>query len=225
MHPTYFLYDWDDIKTSEAFSLFCNYVGTKNPSGLSAIIKSNLLNNEELKNDPFRFLFAKHTEIWDYCELGYFTWINDGETILVHNRERNTENSSMNLSILLIRHWVMNKYDIQPDYWREGFSIGLDYDSNESHFIFDQEGNKGELKIEWEENNKIKCHVKPNRNAGNSIFVIKLQEFGWQIDHDSYYQRGASSTLISLNKNYEDDFIKSIQKLESIIKNGLGINK
>lgn len=219
-HTKYFLYDWDYIKSSEAFKLFCVFVEKDNPTGLSAIIKSNLRSNEELKNDTFRFLFVKHPEIWEYCEQGYYTWINNGENILLSSRERNTENSSIHLSILLVRNWVVNKYQIQPDYWREGFSIGLDYDSTEGNFIFDTEGGKGEIIIEWEEDNKIKCHVKPNRNAGNSIFVIKLQEFGWQIDFDSYYKRGASSTLISLSKNYEDDFNRAIEKLEFIFKNG-----
>ena len=40
---------------------------------------------------------------------------------------------------------------------------------------------------------------------------------------ESYYQRGNTSTLVSLSNNYENDLIRAAEKLELIIKNGLGI--
>lgn len=222
-HPKFFLYDWDVIKASEAFTLFCNYVERENPSGLSSIIQYNLEKNKQLQNDPYRFVFVKHPEIWEYCQQGYFTWINEGETVLLHNRERNTENTTIHLSILLLSNWFKKTFLDDIYEWREGFSVNVDYNQGDGIFIFEGEDGKGEMIVEWEENGKIKCHIKPHRNASNSTFVQRLQELDWQIDFDSYYKRGASSTLISLNKNYEEDFIRATEKLDSIIKNGLRI--
>ena len=222
-YPKYHLYDWDYIKTNEAFGLFCNYIEKENPLGLSSIIQYNLEKNKQLQNDPYRYVFVKHPEIWEYFEQGYFTWINDGETILLHSREKNTENTSINLLILLLSNWFKKTYIVSFNQWREGFSVNIDFSSEDGKLIFDGNEGKGEMIVEWEDSRKIKCHVKPHRNAANSTFVQRLLALGWQIDYESYYQRGNTSTLVSLSNNYENDLIRAAEKLELIIKNGLGI--
>ena len=82
---------------------------------------------------------------------------------------------------------------------------------------------KVDLIIECVEEGKIKCHIKPNRNASNSSFVQGLIEFGWQNIYENFYQRGGSSTLGVLTGDYESDFVRISEKLKAVISNGLKI--
>jgi hypothetical protein len=223
-HPKYFLYNWDYIQSSESFNLFCEFVNTQKPSGLSGVIQYNLTNNKSLINDAYRFSVVKHPEVWEYCEQGYFTWVNGGEIILLHQRERNTDNGSIDLIILLLANWFKGKFYDNISLWREGFSVDINLNQKNGSFEFMEEGEgKGEFIIDCEEAGKIKCHVKPNRNASNSLFVQQLQKHGWQIAYENYFQRGTTSTIIVLEKEYEKNFDRATEKIESIIKNGLGI--
>ncbi len=61
-HPKYYLYEWDYIKTTESFSLYCNYVIRENPAGLSSVIQNNL-KNRQLQSDAYRYVFVKYPEI------------------------------------------------------------------------------------------------------------------------------------------------------------------
>lgn len=223
-YPKYNLYDWDKIKTSEAFRLFKNFVEKENPASLSSIISVNLEKNKQLQNDPYRYTFVKHPEIWEYCEMGNFIWIEDGKQILLYERERNIENVTRDLIIHLLLTWFENKYGVEVYMWRDGFRADINYSVNEGRFGFSNEDDsKGDFIIDCEEAGKIKCHIEPKRNAANSSFVIGLNDFGWQNTHNNYYQRGNTSTLGVLTDNYESDFIRISEKLESIINNGLGI--
>ncbi|MBK9557857.1 MAG: DUF262 domain-containing protein [Bacteroidetes bacterium] len=223
-HPKYFLYDWDYIKTTDAFNLFCDYVGMQNPSGLSNVIQDNLKKNRQLQNDNYRYTFVKHPEIWEYSEQGYFTWVDEGKQILLHEKERNTENVSRDLIIHLLITWFENKYGIEVYSWREGFRADINFDQNQGRFILSTDDEtKGDLIIECVEEGKIKCHIKPNRNASNSSFVQGLIEFGWQNIYENFYQRGGSSTLGVLTGDYESDFVRISEKLKAVISNGLKI--
>jgi hypothetical protein len=223
-HPKYYLYDWDKIKTSEAFRLFCDFVERENPSSLSSVIQFNLDKNKELQKEPYSYVFVKHPEIWEYCQQGYFTWIDHGRQILLHERERNTESSSRDLIIHLLITRMKSRYDADIKVWREGFQAGINYDTNEGRFSFsDAEDPKGDFMINCEDAGKIKCIIKPYRNASNSLFVQKLIEFGWQNAFENYYQRGSSSTLGVLSEDFDSDFVRISDKLDSIINNGLRI--
>lgn len=225
-HPKYYLYDWDYIKSSEAFKLFCIYIDKENPASLTSVIQDNLLHNKQLPDAPFRYVFVKHPEIWSYCEQGCFTWVNDGKQILLHERERNTENVSRDLIIYMLLVWFEEKYGLEVDVWREGFRAYINYSLEKGHFIFTSlEDAKGDFIIDCEEPGKIRCRIKPFRNASNTGFVQGLIEYEWQNVYENYYQKGISSTLGDLSGDYEGDFIRISEKLESIFKNALGFQK
>ena len=121
--------------------------------------------------------------------------------------------------------WFENKYGIEVYSWREGFRADINFDQNQGRFILSTDDEtKGDLIIECVEEGKIKCHIKPNRNASNSSFVQGLIEFGWQNIYENYYQKGNSSTLGVLSDDYENDFIRVSEKLNAIISNGLKIS-
>jgi hypothetical protein len=224
LHQKYFLYDWDTIKTFDAYKLFMQFVDKNNPSGLSALIHDQIKNNKSLQKDAFRYIFVKHQEIWDYCKQGYFTWVEDGKAILLHEKEKNTEASSVNLMIILLGNWLETKYSAKIYVEREVIRIDVLYNQEKECFDFVEfQAGNGELIIDCEDIEKIKCHIKPYRNASNSTFVQNLKDYGWQSTSDNYYQKGQSATVTGLTKDYEDDLIRSIDKLDAILKNGLGI--
>jgi len=119
---------------------------------------------------------------------------------------------------------MKSRYDADIKVWREGFKAGINYDTNEGRFSFsDAEDPKGDFMINCEDAGKIKCIIKPYRNASNSLFIQKLIEFGWQNAFENYYQRGNTSTLGVLTDDFNGDFVRISDKLESIINNGLRI--
>jgi hypothetical protein len=220
-HHKYYLYEWDKINTLPAFSQYQKYIKDYNPGSLSSLIKDNLENNKSLLKDPYRYAFVKYPEFWEYCDRGYFTWVDNGASILLHSGEKNTGNTSLDLIIFLLWKWVEKYYCNEVNYWREG--IGVSIDINETFKFVERDGGKGKLFIHCEDYGKIKCYVQPNKNSANSSFVRLLGDFGWQNYEDRQYQKGNTSTIVMLTHDYEEDYNKAIEKLTLIFKNGLGI--
>lgn len=222
-HSKFCFYDWEHIQNTEAFKQFCVHVNERDPASLSAIIQ-NEVNGKECANDPYLKVFVQHPSIWEYMQQGYFTWINDGEQVLLHEKERNVENGSRDLLIHLVMNWFLDHYKVDSYVWRDGFMAGIAYSPEQGAFYFSSiEDAKGYFMVDCEEPGKIRCRIKPNRNSSNSSFVRGLTEYGWQNIIENYYQKGNTPTICVTTKDYDYDFSRIKDKLQSIIVNGLGI--
>lgn len=227
VNSKWFFYDWDSIRTDESFKYFLDYCRENNPESLEDIIEDKLKNDKELRDDDFRYVVVKYPEILDYCADGYFSWIKDGEQVILHEGKRDTESSSTDMMIHLLFTWLKKLYksDNSIYHHKEYFGVFIDYNPQEERFVFGSEDSyKGECFVELMEEHLIECYIQPRRNASNNSFVQGLIQYGWSILEGNYYKWGKSAVIGKLTEDYDENFRSISGKLQKLLKNGLGIS-
>lgn len=216
-------YNWSEIKKSESFKSYEEYVELHNPINLKAIIENQLREKPELREDAFCYIFVLRPELLDFCEEGNIGWLNDGNKILLMSGEKVTPGTAKELNTFLLEEFIESKYDISVLCDPNEMLIALDF--IEEEIILTDYTSDAEVYLQvWnEEGNEIKYSLEISALHGNSKFSKRLKELGWDPNDEGETVLNNKSILVELGEDYEEDFNLLKRKFVKLVKNGLKI--
>ncbi|MDP3146522.1 MAG: HNH endonuclease family protein [Bacteroidota bacterium] len=217
----YSLFDFEYLRSHNAFNLYEEFIEKKSPKNLSEIINKNL-SNEKLKTE-YRYLFIKYPAVIEYCKDGNFQWIEEyeGKLIYLLEADARTKNKSRELMTFIL-HDILKKFievELYIDY--ECFCINIGYSDN-SYFLTNYNSADLQIQIWNEEGDALYHQIEPLVN-GNTSAVKFLEEYKWEKNVDKLYNRFGDPKLVSFSDDYDANISNSMDAIFKLLKNGLGI--
>lgn len=211
-------YQWEKIKETEAFTKYTEYVSANNPETLEQIIDSQLKNNEELREDSYRYVFVSRPEIMEYCSEGNFGWINDGKKIILMEGSRASIYNSCDLYTFILSKHIKSKYNI-PSYCGND-RLKITFTEND--------GSLEIAPIDWDEevlfeiwNNGIGqlCYEINTRDLhGNTKVIRNLKDSGWDYNEMGRFYYVKKPVLIEISDDIDSNILKSLKEFDALVK-------
>ncbi len=214
----YNYYQWDRIEKTDAYLKFETYIIENNPSSLQDIIKDQLVNCEELRENSYLYAFVSRPSILRYCKEGNFGWADNGKRVVLLENSRASIYQSCDLYSFCLKKHLKTKFEISSYCGNDRLKISL-------------EENDGRLTIaplNWnaiaflEVWNNLKgnlCYELNTRDLhGNSKIIRNLKESGWDYNDKNRLFFSLKSSLIKLSDDVEGNIVKAEKAIESIIK-------
>jgi hypothetical protein len=218
----YNLFDFEYIRSHEAYSRFEEYVERHKPSTLKSVVDSHL-SKKELRNQ-YMILFIKYPEIIQYCKDGNFDYDEetDGRIIYLLEAEKRTTNKSRELYSFILQSHFHNCYRVQLYCDYESLYIAIIYKDGKYSITDNYREAHFNLAIWNHEGYSIDHSLIPLIN-GNAAPVQNLINFRWQKNAEGYFERFGRARLMPLGDDFEQNAIDAIQAVTMLLKNGLGI--
>ncbi len=211
------LYQWDKIEQSEAFQLFENYINQKNPNSLEDIIEDNVLNNEDLRINSYRYTFVSRPYIVDYCEEGNFGWGNDGKKFLLLKTGVASKHNARDIYCFCIQQELYTKHNISSYIDYEIIGISLTEIENSLKPVPFSWSSLISIDI-WNDNSGHICYeINIEKYHGNSKVVKKLKEKGWIYNNNKSLFHSSKEFLVTLTDDVEKNIVKTIKGFNRIL--------
>lgn len=214
----YNFYQWDRIEKSEAYEKYVEFVAAHNSNSLNEIIDFNIIENEELRSDSYRYAFVSRPYILKYCKEGNFGWSDNGKYIVLVENSRATEYQSCDLYCYSIKRYLYKKYKTDSYCGLSRLKLFLNESENGLKLINFNWESTVYLEI-WNDRSGYLCYELNTRNLnGNSRIMKHLKENGWGYNVNNRLYHLSKQYLLKLSEDVEDNIVKAEQAIEKILK-------
>ncbi len=211
-------FHWENIKGSELYSEYEEYISKNNPNTLEELIAHHLKYNGELRQDSLRFVFVSRPEIIEYCLEGNYGWVNDGKKVILLEGTRANLYNSCELYTFILRKHIMDKYNISAYCSNDRLKVTF----IENGGLLDLapiDFDNGLLLEIWNNGDGQLCYEINTRDLhGNTKFIRNLKETGWDYNSSGKLYYVNKPILAELCDDIELNIIQSQKKFDALIR-------
>jgi|GEM_PF-84857 len=172
------LFQWERIVGTEAYKRYLSYIKINNPRNLQEVISHHVTNNNELREDPYRFAFVSRPEIVDYCLEGNYGRLNRGLKIILMQGSRAGIYNSCELYTYLLGKSLNKQMNIMTFCYNDRLQIALEEEDKSIH-LTNHKTNGIFLEL-WNDGNGQLCYeINTNGIHKNTRIIQSLYESGW----------------------------------------------